>query len=119
MTNSEEKNIEIEVREEFMEAAERGNSGGDQLVKRLRDHNESSPILSGGDVDAAWEDADVGEESVGGDNPTPDQSVVDDLGRAVGLTYQDREPLHSESKIHKRDVDRWEMDPASAEDFRK
>src|SRR5581483_7353313 len=43
-------------------------------------------VLAGGDVDAAG-DGDVGEETVGGSTPTPDQDVVDDLGRAVGVTY--------------------------------
>lgn len=78
---------------------------------------DRSPRLSGGDVDAAWDAADSGEETVGGSSPTPDQDRVDELGRAVGLTYSDTEPLHSTEKIERRDVDRWELDPASAEDY--
>ena len=57
-----------EVKSEFEEAAQLGSAG--QLIEKLRDHHSTSPALSGGDVDAAWEDADVGEESVGGENPT-------------------------------------------------
>lgn len=119
MNEADETLIENEVRKEFEDAADLGESGGEQLARKMRENHGTSPVLSGGDIDAAWEDSDVGEESVGGDNPTPDQSVVEDLGRAVGLTYQDDEPLHSESKIHERDVHRWELDPASAEDYRK
>ncbi len=119
MKKTDETRIEKEVREEFEDVADLGDPGSDQLARKLRETHGTSPVLSGGDIDAAWEDADVGEESVGGDNPTPDQSVVEDLGRAVGLTYQDDEPLHSESKIHERDIHRWELDPASAEDFGK
>ena len=74
-------------------------------------------ILTGGDVDAAWDEADVGEEAVGGSTPTPDQDVVDDLGRAVGVTYSDTEPLRPEEKEKQRDEKRWELDPASSPDY--
>jgi hypothetical protein len=75
-----------EVKEEFAEAA-RLAVGGQQLVKELCEHHSKSPKLSGGDIDAAWDRADVGEEAVGGSSPTPDQDVVDELGEAVGLIY--------------------------------
>src|SRR5690349_1816186 len=96
-----------EVRTEFEEAARLGSA--DPLIEKLREHHASSPILSGGDLDAAWEDVDVGEESVGGGNPTPDQDVVDELGKAVGLSYEDGEPLHTTEKIEARDQHRWEL----------
>ena len=76
-------------------------------------------ILTGGDVDAAWDEVDVGEETVGGSTPTPDQDVVDDLGRAAGVTYSDTEPLRPEEKERERDEKRWEMDPASAPDYQE
>ncbi len=78
---------------------------------------ERGAILSGGDVDADWEHTDVGEETVGGSTPTPDQDVVDDLGRAVGVTYSDTEPLRPEEKEAARDEKRWEIDPTSSEDY--
>ena len=56
----------------------------------------------------------MGEETVGGSVPTPDQDIVDELGEAVGLTYEDDEPLHGEEKIRERDRNRWELDPESA-----
>ena len=111
---TEEYEPSSEVKEEFERAA-RLNSGADQLREKLNEHNSKSPILSGGDIDAAWEDADVGEESVGGDNPTPGQDVVEELGEAVGLTYQDNEPLGGEQKLKKRDEDRWELNPSSSQ----
>jgi hypothetical protein len=81
-------------------------------------HNETSPELTGGDVDANWEDAySVGDEAPGGDNPTPDQDRVDDIGRALGVEYQDNEELKASDKITKRDKHRWELDPASSEDY--
>lgn len=107
---------EAEVQQEF-DHAQRLGSGSDQLLRRLRDHHSRTPKLSGGDIDAAWDLADVGEETVGGSTPTPDQAVVDELGEAVGLTYQDNEELHTTEKLEKRDRHRWDLDPASAEDY--
>lgn len=89
----------------------------EELRHELEEHTSKSPILSGGDVDAAWEDADSdGDETVGGTAPTPGQDVVEELGRAVGLTYNDDEPLNTDEKLRRRDEHRWELNPASAED---
>ena len=84
-----------------------------------QEHTETSPAMTGGDVDADWEDAyAVGDEAPGGDNPTPDQDVVDEIGAALGVTYQDDEELKAADKIIERDRHRWELDPASAEDYK-
>jgi hypothetical protein len=56
---------------------------------------------------------------VGGANPTPDQDVVEEIGRAMGLTYEDNEPLGMDEKLHNRDLHRWELDPASSEDYQE
>jgi len=42
---------------------------------------------------------------------------VDELGIALGLTYQDDEALSAGGKEAERDRHRWELDPASAEDY--
>src|SRR5262245_18088344 len=106
-----------EVLEECDEAAKL-TSGCQLLMKELREHHSKSPKLSAGDLDAAWDRADAGEETVGGSSPTPDQDVVDQLGEAVGLIYEDNEPLDTEEKIAKRDERRWELDPASSEGYK-
>jgi hypothetical protein len=94
-------------------------SGRHELKESLREHNETSPELTGGDVDADWEDAySVGDEAPGGDNPTPDQDRVDDIGKALGVEYQDNEELKASNKVAERDRHRWELDPASSEDYR-
>jgi len=99
--------------------ASAARTGRRELRERLDQHTETSPALTAGDVDADWESAySVGDEAPGGDNPTPDQDVVDDIGRAVGVQYDDNEELKGEAKISKRDKHRWELDPASAEDFK-
>ena len=88
------------------------------MRERFKEHTETSPAMTGGDVDADWESAySVGDEAPGGDNPTPDQDIVDDIGRAVGNEYQDNEELKGADKIAKRDKHRWELDPASSEDY--
>ncbi len=98
--------------------ASAARSGRRELSKRLDEHTETGPALTAGDVDADWESAySVGDEAPGGDNPTPDQDVVDDIGKAVGVQYEDNEELKGEAKIAKRDKHRWELDPASAEDY--
>ena len=74
-------------------------------------------VLSGGDIDAAWDQAAVGDETVGGSSPTPDQDIVDEIGKALGVTYADGEPLHTTEKIARRDEVRWELHPASSEDY--
>lgn len=105
-----------EVQQEFSEA-QRLASGGEQLRRELREHNSRTPVLSAGDVDADWARADIGDETVGGSAPTPDQDIVDELGEAVGLTYEDNEPLRTTEKVEERDRKRWELDPASSEDY--
>lgn len=106
-----------EAIEESFEERQKLNTGREELVEKLQTHHATSPALSAGDVDAAWEDANVGEETVGGTNPTPDQDVVEEIGDALGITYEDDEPLHTEEKLRKRDDERWELDPESAEEL--
>jgi hypothetical protein len=84
-----------------------------------RDHPEVGPEITGGDVDADWAGAyDAGDEAPGGDNPTPDQDRVDDIGKALGVEYEDNEELKASDKIAERDKNRWELDPASSDDYR-
>lgn len=89
----------------------------DPLLRRLVEDPAHSPALAAGDLDAAWDAGDVGDESVGGTMPTPDQDNVDALGEAAGVAYQDDEPLALGEKVEDRDLRRWELDPASSEDY--
>ena len=98
--------------------ASAARSGRRELQQKEREHTETSPVMTAGDVDADWEDAySVGDEAPGGDNPTPDQDRVDDIGKALGVEYEDNEELKASDKITERDRHRWELDPASAEDY--
>ena len=85
-----------------------------ELKERLREHNSTSPALSGGDVDAEWESAnDDGAEAFAGHNPTPGQSDVEANAHAYGVDFQDNEPLDLLEKMEKRDRDRYELNPDS------
>ena len=101
--------------EEFMgEEISRAPKDPDLLAQRLRNNTSSSPRDAGGDLDANWEDVnESGSESVAGDNPTPDQSLVEENARAMGVSYEDNEALEFIDKIERRDRDRFELDESS------
>jgi hypothetical protein len=101
--------------EQFMEEEiARAPKDPDLLAQRLRNNTAASPQDSGGDPDASWEDVnDSGEESASGDNPTPDQSDVEENAHAVGVNFEDNEELDFLDKIDRRDRQRFEMDPRS------
>ena len=77
-----------------------------------RSHTATGPSLSGGDVDADWQDAETsGEETVGGTVATPDQDVVDQIGRALGVEQSSSAPLRpNEEVLQHRDRRRWELE---------
>lgn len=101
--------------EEFMELEiSRAPKDPDVLAQRLRNNTAASPRDAGGDLDADWEDVnDSGSETVAGDNPTPDQSLVEENASAIGVSYEDNEELEFLDKIEKRDRDRFELDENS------
>ena len=95
-------------------------AGSAELAERLRQNTSTNPGLSGGDVDARWEDAEgSGDEAAGGSMPTPGQDVVEEIGRAIGVTYADDEPLKAGEKERARDKKRFELDPASSDDWQE
>lgn len=80
--------------------------------------NEPDAVLTGGDVDANYEQAGVvGDEAVGGTVATPDQDIVDELASAVGIEMDDRSFLRTNDMLEQRDDRRWELDPKSSEDY--
>ena len=94
------------------------DAGGEQMRHEQEQYHSVNPNLSGGDLDASWQEAeDDGSESVGGHAPTPDQDEVDEIGRALGMEFQDNQELHTHDEVlGKRDRHRWELDRRSAED---
>ena len=103
----------------FETKASAAESGHQMYQQRAKEHTEGGQALTGGDVDSDWNDAySSGEETPGGDMSTPDQDVVEEIGRALGVEYEDSEELKGADKIESRDRNRWEYDPASAEDYK-
>lgn len=94
-------------------------TGRAEMAEHRAEDAHFTPSINGGDEDVNVEDAYfTGDEAPGGDNPTPDQDIVDEIGRALGVEYQDNEELRGADKLEDRDRHRWELDPASAEDYR-
>jgi len=100
--------------EEFMEEEiAHAPKDPDLLAQRLR-NTAASPQDAGGDLDADWEDVNAaGSESIGGDSPTPDQSLVEENAKAMGVSFEDNEELDFLNKIEKRDRDRYELEEQS------
>lgn len=92
-----------EVQQELQEAGTRGSR---QKVAKVTTSKRSR-----GDV--------AGEETIGESVPTPDHDIVEELGRAAGVTYQDDEELNPLEKIKTRDRKRWELNPSSSEDYQE
>jgi hypothetical protein len=87
------------------------------LAHDVAAHAETGPRLSGGDVDADWVGAYAsGEESVGGSVATPDQDVVDELGRALGVEQESDAPVWTSDEILRaRDRLRWHLERKAAD----
>ena len=99
-------------------SASAAKSGRAEMRDKLSKNTGAGAALTAGDVDADWQSAEaIGDEAPGGDNPTPDQDVVDEIGRALGVEYDDDEELQGGEEIADRDRHRWELDPSSKEDF--
>jgi hypothetical protein len=63
-------------------------------------------------VDADWKRAESsGEETAGGSVATPDQDVVDEIGRALGVEQEsEAEVTTSEETLRRRDRFRWHLE---------
>ena len=70
-----------------VDRAPSSGAGHRALRERLYDHPEASPALTGGDVE--------------------------EIGRALGIRYDDDEELRGADKIIDHDKHRWDPDPAS------
>lgn len=101
--------------EEFMELEiSHAPKDPELLAQRLRNNTAASPSDTGGDLDADWEDVnESGSETAAGDNPTPDQSLVEENAAAMGVSFEDNEELEFIDKIEKRDRDRFELEESS------
>jgi hypothetical protein len=109
-----ENNIPNPETEDFMnEEISRAPRSPEDLKDRI-EASRMSPELSGGDVDAEWEEADDdGAEAFGGHNPTPDQSDTEANAAAMGFNYEDNQEIDLLDKMRRRDENRFELDENS------
>ncbi len=95
-------------------------AGSAKLRHELRDNPGNDAVVTGGAPDVRWESAQFnGDEAAVSSMPSPDQNEVDDIGRSMGITYQDNEELKVGEKEEDRDKKRWELDPASSDDYQE
>src|ERR1700741_4899346 len=81
------------------------SAGSAKLAHRLKSDSLADPVVTAGDLDAQWEGAQFsGDESAGSSMPSPDQNVVEEIGQAMGVTYQDNEELRFGEKERGRDT---------------
>ena len=107
----------MEIEQDRLSEIDDAPRAPNELEQRVRENHSASPADSGGDIDAQWEEVNTtGSESVFGDNPTPDQSDVEANAHAMGINFEDNEPLDFIKKLEKRDDDRYELDESSKSD---
>jgi hypothetical protein len=115
-----------DVADTFDESLDRAGveTGSREMLKEESLEQGLDLRMAAGDIDQATrfveltDASTVGQEAVGGAQQPPDQSSVDDIGREVGIEYQDNEPLEVNRKIRERDLtERWELNPASSDDW--
>ena len=103
-----------EIEAERIDQIEDVPMAAEELEERLEENTAASPADSGGDIDAEWEEVNTsGSEAVFGHNPTPDQSDVEQNAHAMGINFEDNEPLDFVKKLAKRDDERFELDEGS------
>jgi hypothetical protein len=83
-----------------------------EFMDQVREHHETSPRVTGGDVDADWQNAlGAGDEAVGGSTATPDQDVVDEIGEALGVPQAPDAEFRPVAEIlAERDRRRWRLE---------
>lgn len=95
-------------------------AGSAKLADRLQNDGLADPVITAGDLDANWESAQFsGDESAVSSMSVPGTSDVDAVGAAMGISYAPDEELKIGEKERDRDKHRWELDPASSEDYRE
>ncbi|HVS32730.1 MAG TPA: DUF6335 family protein [Thermoanaerobaculia bacterium] len=93
-------------------------AGSAKLAHRLLNDPNADPTITGGDLDTNWDNAQFsGDESAVSSSPGPDSNVVDEIGSAMGISYSEDEELKLGEKERSRDKHRWELDPASSDDW--
>ena len=112
--------IEADDTSPILEELVSDDTGIGRMPGRLRTPLNFGVGVTGGDPDDDWYQAEVvGEEAVGGQNPTPDQNVTEELLYSMGIISTDGDPVQTMQHFQQRDLKRWELDPESSEDYQE
>jgi hypothetical protein len=112
--------LDIEDVKPIVDDSTDSDTGMERTLSKLIEIVGSGDDVTGGDLDDDRYQAEVvGEEAVGGQNPTPDQNVTEGLLHSMGLDFADLEPVRTLEKLQQRDRLRWELDPDSSEDYQE
>jgi hypothetical protein len=94
------------------DALRRGVFDGTRPRRGSELSKEADTLRVGDPDDSALDNEYVGDETPGGSASTPDQSNVDDIGRAYGLQEEDTGSLRSAGEVlARRDRHRQELTP--------
>lgn len=112
------KRMNRRSRKQVRPAQTGAETGTTELLRERLLHLETGPTLAGGDVDADWARAQSsGEETVGGSVTTPDQDVVDELGRALGVEQAPEAEVRTSDELLKtRDRHYWHLERRAVDD---
>jgi hypothetical protein len=83
----------------------------------LHDPLERDSGIEADRLGSGFDPTTVGDETGDASSPRPDANVADEIAAEAGVPYVDQEPLRTLDKVAERDRDRWELDPASSEDW--
>ncbi len=112
--------IDAEEAELSFEDLAEGSREEEIKLEQLKRNRVAEAEVTGGDVDDNVYQAEVvGEEAVGGQTPTPDQNVSEELLQAMGIASVEGESVNTREKLELRDQSRWELDPLSSVDYQE
>ncbi len=112
--------IDAEEAELSFEDLAEGSREEEIKLEQLKRKRVAEAEVTGGDLDDNVYQAEVvGEEAVGGQTPTPDQNVSEELLQAMGIASVEGESVNTREKLELRDQSRWELDPLSSEDYQE
>ena len=112
--------IDAEEAELSFEDLAEGSKEQEIRLEQLKRKRVTEAEVTGGDLDDNVYQAEVvGEEAVGGQTPTPDQNVSEELLQAMGIASVEGEAVNTREKLEWRDESRWELDPLSSEDYQE
>ncbi len=77
-------------------------TGRAEIAERFDEHRGMTSAITGGDADVDVDSAYfTGDEAPGGDNPAPDEEVVDDIGKALGVQYRGQRGAEGQRQDHR------------------